>query len=281
MADSQFAIVGRRLRANDFILLDWEEETPEATPTWAYTWLTRQQSNFGGRLPRIYCSPSFAAAHCQDSRLAQFPLVLANWTYDPTSTPPAPKPWTTYEYLQWSDQGNVPGIPGRVDMDVFEHTVAPPFTNAVAGTGGDGMALVQNPANEMRLDLVYVGTDGNLWHNWNNNDGLQGLAKDAPTRAESWGNPGTKFAPMTAGATWDVLGNYLNVVAATPDGAIWAQVRHISGKQTSDWMRVTGQAVSLPTGGGATAPLYDDTDITARLTTLETLFSKIKAIFAQ
>ena len=137
------------------------------------------------------------------------------------------------------------------------------------------MALVQNPANEMRLDLVYVGTDGNLWHNWNNNDGLQGLAKDAPSRVESWGNPGTKFAPLTAAATWDAGGGYLNVVAATTDGAIWAQVRQISGQQVIGWTRVTGQAVSLPIGG------YDDTPIKNRISALESLVAKIKAVFAQ
>ncbi|HLV99860.1 MAG TPA: GH25 family lysozyme [Ktedonobacterales bacterium] len=274
-ANSQFGIIGNRLRPNDFIMLDWEEETPEATAVWAYTWLSRQRSNFGGRVPRIYVDPSFAAAHCQDSRLTQFPLILANWTFDPNSTPPAPKPWSTYEYLQWSDRGTVPGIPGNVDMDVFEHQVITPTTIAgFAGTGGDGMALVQNPANELRLDLVYVGTDGNLWHNWNNNDGLAGLAKDAPSRVESWGNPGTKFAPLTAAATWDVKGDYLNVVAATPDGAIWAQVRQISGHQVIGWTRVTGQEVLLPSGS-------DDASIKTRLSTLESLVAKIKAIFAQ
>ncbi len=273
-ADSQFRVVGNRLRPRDFLMLDWEEETPEATAAWAYTWLSRQRSNFGGRVPRIYVDPSFASAHAQDSRLTQFPLILANWTFDPNSTPPAPRPWTTYEYLQWSDRGSVPGIPGNVDMDVFEHQVST-TTTGFAGTGGDGMALVQNPANEMRLDLVYVGTDGNLWHNWNNNDGLQGLAKDAPSHVESWGNPGTKFSPLTAAATWDVSGGYLNVVAATPDGALWAQVRQINGNQVIGWTRVTGQAVSLPTGG------YDDTPIKNRLSALESLVAKIKAIFAQ
>ncbi len=285
-ADSQFAIVGHRLRPNDFIMLDWEEETPEATPNWAYVWLSRQRSNYGGRLPRIYVSPSFAAAHCQDSRLAQFPLILADWTFDANSRPPAPHPWTTYEFLQWSDRGTVPGIPGRVDMDVFVHQVAP--SGAFAGTGGDGLALVQNPTNEMRLDLVYVGTDGNLWHNWNNNDGLQGLVRDAPHRAESWGNPGTPFAPLTAGATWDAEGKYLNVVAATPDGAIWAQVRYISGKPTSGWMRVTGQSVLLPSSGqkgdpgpaGPPGPAYDDTAIKARVSTLESLVARLKDLFS-
>jgi lysozyme len=290
-ADSQFGIVGNRLRANDFVMLDWEEETPEATPAWAYTWLARQRSNFGGRLPRIYVDPSFAAAHCQDNRLAQFPLILADWTFDPNSNPAAPHPWTSYEFLQWSDRGTVPGIPGQVDMDVFVRQVT--ATALFAGTGGDGMALVQNPANEQRLDLVYVGTDGNLWHNWNNNDGLQGLAQDAPTHVETWGNPGTPFSPLTAAATWDAQGNYLNVVAATTDGALWAQVRNISGAKVAGWLRIVGQAVSLPSGTGGTqgppgpagppgppGPTYDDTAIKSRVSTLETLVSKIKAVFA-
>lgn len=155
----------------------------------------------------------------------------------------------------------------------------PDSLHGVSG-GEEGIALLQHPTHEMRLDLVYVGADGNLWHAWNNNDGLQGLAQDAAAHAESWGNPGKALAPLTAGAAWDARGAYLNAVAATPDGAVWAQVRPISGATTSGWLRVTGQAVLLPPGQPSSGPGYDDTAIKTRLSALETLVAKIKSLFS-
>ena len=145
-ADSQFAVVGKRLRDNDFLILDWEEESPDATPSWAYTWLTRQRSNYAGRMPRIYVDPSFAAAHCQDSRLTQFPLMLAHWTFDPNSTPPAPRPWTTYEYLEWSDTATVPGVPGRAEMNFFEQQV---MTTSPAAMAPVSMLSIATPPAAM------------------------------------------------------------------------------------------------------------------------------------
>ena len=176
--------------------------------------------------------------------MTQFPLLLAHWTFNPNSTPPAPRPWTTYEYVQWSDTGTIPGIPGRVDMNVFEQQVmatppaalsavslppiAPPpaamspittnsastnplmmsplitnlpttnptatnptATAAFAGTGGDVMALIQNPTNAMRLDpsmWALTATSGTTGTITMASRGLQRATPPAP-------NPGAIRAP--------------------------------------------------------------------------------------
>ncbi len=111
-------VVGSRLRKQDFLMLDYEQNVAEATAEWALAFLEQTEKNFGRR-PRIYSYQAFIAAKLQNARLARYPLVYARWTYDANSRPPAPRPWTSYEFLQYTDKGSVPGIPGRVDVNVF------------------------------------------------------------------------------------------------------------------------------------------------------------------
>jgi glycosyl hydrolase family 25 len=87
--------------------------------TWALAWLERQEQNFG-KLPIIYASTSYVLAHLQNSRLARYPLVLANWTFSPSARPACPAPWSHYTFLQYTDRAtSIPGIPGAVDADIF------------------------------------------------------------------------------------------------------------------------------------------------------------------
>jgi GH25 family lysozyme M1 (1,4-beta-N-acetylmuramidase) len=111
-------VVGNRLRPQDFLMLDYEENVAQATADWALAFLQQTEQNFG-KLPRIYSYQSFIASKLQDARLARYPLVYARWTFDPNSRPPAPHPWTSYEFLQYTDKGSVPGISGNVDVNVF------------------------------------------------------------------------------------------------------------------------------------------------------------------
>jgi GH25 family lysozyme M1 (1,4-beta-N-acetylmuramidase) len=106
------------IRAQDLFMLDYEQGTPLATAQWAYDFLTRLES-LTGRTPIIYASTSYIRAHLQDARLAHFPLVLANWTYDPTVRPACPAPWKSYAYMQYSDKATIPGIQGAVDANVY------------------------------------------------------------------------------------------------------------------------------------------------------------------
>lgn len=110
------SVVGSRLRVNDFFMLDLEEAA--GTAQWAGDFLFHLASQTGTR-PRLYASLNYIETKLQDEQLAAYPLILADWTFSPNSRPAAPKPWTSYEYLQFSDKFTLPGIPGAVDADVY------------------------------------------------------------------------------------------------------------------------------------------------------------------
>ncbi len=150
------------------------------------------------------------------------------------------------------------GITGHYSLNGINRAHCPgpyPWAQLWAYLQPKGMAngvLIQHPTLEMRLDLIYVDTAGNLHHRWTIDGGLAGLAGDSShTGNESWGNPGKPFAPLSASATWDAQGNYLNVVAATLDGAQWAQVRAFERSVTKPgtWTQISpahAPALALP-----------------------------------
>src|SRR5215469_12829866 len=118
VAEAKFmhSVVGD-IRASDAIYLDYEVSSALATSTWAYLWLAQMQDSYDGKLPGIYASSAYIAQHLMDARLAQYPLWLANWQFSPDERPPVPAPWTSYQFVQYSDRGSVPGIPSTVDVD--------------------------------------------------------------------------------------------------------------------------------------------------------------------
>src|SRR5712672_54628 len=115
-ANSQCAIVGS-MRPQDMVILDFEENVNQATSAWALSWLGQQEANYG-KLPGLYASSAYIMQRLQDSRLARYPLWLANWQFTPDERPTVPAPWTSYEFVQYSDKANVPGV-GIVDADIF------------------------------------------------------------------------------------------------------------------------------------------------------------------
>src|SRR5580765_2647728 len=109
-ANSQRQIVGD-VRPQDLLVLDFEENVDAATSAWALAWLAQQEANYSGKLPRIYASSAYIQERLNDSRLAKYPLWLANWTFNPNIRPPVPTPWSSYEIVQYTDHAtNVPGI---------------------------------------------------------------------------------------------------------------------------------------------------------------------------
>jgi GH25 family lysozyme M1 (1,4-beta-N-acetylmuramidase) len=257
------SVVGRRLRAQDFLMLDYEQNVSEATAGWALTWLQQTEKNFG-RLPKIYSYQSFIAEKLQDARLTRYPLVYARWTFDPNSRPPAPPPWASYEILQYSDKGVVPGIPGNVDVDVF---IMGPSAASPATMKGSRM-LLQHPVDNGRLDILYVGTDGAVYHNWNNGDGAAGLCADAPKNTANLGAPKEGLTPLSLSAAWDNTGQYINIVAVGKTGALYAKTLKAGGTAVDmDWTPITGQAALL------SAPEQE----AARVTAIENELSKVKA----
>lgn len=69
--------------------------------------------------PLVYCSPSYARTHLQSPEglelASRCRLWLARWGAD--EEPEAPHPWPAWEVLQ-TGAGIVPGISGKVDLDV-------------------------------------------------------------------------------------------------------------------------------------------------------------------
>jgi GH25 family lysozyme M1 (1,4-beta-N-acetylmuramidase) len=118
-ANWQRQVVGD-IRSQDLVILDYEVETNQATSEWAYTWLQQQESNYNGKLPGIYASSYYIQQRLQDGRLARYPLWLANWQYTPDERPAIPAPWSSYEFVQYTDRAtNIPGIAGNVDANIF------------------------------------------------------------------------------------------------------------------------------------------------------------------
>lgn len=107
--------VVKQLREHDLLMLDLEVNV---SPGWAVAFLEKAAA-LSGRPPALYASDSFIRTHLQDGRLAAYPLILANWTFNANARPSCPPPWHQYEFLQWTDHLQVPGIPGFVDADLY------------------------------------------------------------------------------------------------------------------------------------------------------------------
>jgi lysozyme len=72
-----------------------------------------------GRQPILYTYPSFADQYLDES-LSDIPLWLANYGVD---QPQDRAGWTHWTFLQYADDGEVPGIDGPVDLDEYEGSV--------------------------------------------------------------------------------------------------------------------------------------------------------------
>ena len=118
-ADYQHSVVGA-IRDTDLMILDYEVNDARATADWAARWLTQQHQNYRGKLPGIYAATAYIHERLQDTRLAMYPLWLAQWTFDVAMRPQCPPPWRNYTALQYTDRAaNVPGVPGTVDANIY------------------------------------------------------------------------------------------------------------------------------------------------------------------
>lgn len=119
-ADWQEVVLGQ-IRPQDMLMLDMEEYSVQANSQWAYQWLKRQKCNYDytDALPMIYANDSYIRSRLQDIRLAEYPLALANWTFNSNNRPPCPPPWDRYEFLQYTDRAMIPGINGLVDANIY------------------------------------------------------------------------------------------------------------------------------------------------------------------
>jgi lysozyme len=94
----------------------------------ALAWLARVESAVG-RKPLIYTSPSFWEDLDPSDAFAPNPLWIAHWD---TPCPSIPTTWSRWHFWQDSDSGTIPGIPGPVDTNRFDGTLADLHTFAGA-----------------------------------------------------------------------------------------------------------------------------------------------------
>jgi len=95
--------------------LEATELSPADTAKWSQVWLDTVAAATGRR-PIIYTSPAFWENQVADSgRIANdHPLWVAHWG---TSSPDTPGAWDAWNGWQYTSDGTVDGIAGRVDMN--------------------------------------------------------------------------------------------------------------------------------------------------------------------
>lgn len=139
-ADWFVSVVGSRLRPQDTLMLDFEEDVPEATDAWVLAFRD-EVKKLTGREVVAYENLNMVQTHMHDPALSSIPLVLADWTFDPNNIPTTPPaPFTQLLFVQFTDKGSVPGISGAVDMDVFLGGSSMP--GVPSGWSDDGTKLI-------------------------------------------------------------------------------------------------------------------------------------------
>jgi lysozyme len=83
----------------------------------ARKWLETVKSSLGCK-PILYTGSAFWRNTLKNSAaFSEYPLWIAHYTSGPN--PLLPAAWSNWTFWQFSQQGKVAGIPGNVDLDVF------------------------------------------------------------------------------------------------------------------------------------------------------------------
>ena len=102
----------------------------------------------------VYTSPSFMSQH-EGYWARGRKLWIAHWTNDLTLNPTVPSPWGEWEFWQWTNQGtDVPGVPNRTCLDVYNGTEAELYEEYKPENGGE----------EKMIEIV--DRDGNPVSDW-------------------------------------------------------------------------------------------------------------------
>ncbi|WP_167479941.1 MULTISPECIES: glycoside hydrolase family 25 protein [Nocardia] len=90
---------------------------PAALINWTHRYLNTVQA-LTGRTPIIYTYPRFWQTAMADSNeFTGYPLWIAD--YRGNSAPEVPGGWPTWTFWQTTDSGNIPGINGGTDVNVY------------------------------------------------------------------------------------------------------------------------------------------------------------------
>jgi lysozyme len=101
-------------------VLDLEDSgglTPAALIDWTRRYLTTVRV-LTGRVPIVYTYPNFwRTAMADTSEFSEYPLWIAD--YRGNAQPEVPGGWPAWTFWQTTDSGSIPGITGRVDLNVY------------------------------------------------------------------------------------------------------------------------------------------------------------------
>lgn len=109
--------------AGDLVMLDLEDTQASGDlGPWTLQWLQRVESRLGVK-PLIYTGAWYSGPHqlAAHPELAEYGLWLAAYQ---AAMPAPPAPWPVVAIWQYSDKGQVPGIAGEVDLDVYNSDLA-------------------------------------------------------------------------------------------------------------------------------------------------------------
>ena len=93
--------------------------TSSQLTAWVQTWMNKVESQTGVK-PMIYISSSYA--NFLQSSLNTYGLWIPKPNTSPSTPPTNLGNWNTWVFKQYSWEGNVPGISGAVDLNVFNGT---------------------------------------------------------------------------------------------------------------------------------------------------------------
>lgn len=245
---SYFAsVVGNRLRANDFIWLDLEQNESAA---WAHAFYDALPAALLQNKPVLYDSVShFQQFFAADLSLAaKFDCALA--AYPPQwQNPPAAPPGWRCRWWQFTDNDTaqpriiqpVAGIAMPVDVNMWlgepargEHT---------------GM-LLQHPLIIGQQDVVYVGKDGHVHLTGNHNDGMAGLVKDSADTNIDLGAPPEQLIKVEG--AYSNNGQSINLLATAASGQVYGTAVDTSSNVLEmPWTALAGVVALVPAGSSA------------------------------
>ncbi|WP_280476765.1 glycoside hydrolase family 25 protein [Nocardia asiatica] len=119
-------------------VLDLEDSgglAPAALINWTRRYLTTVQA-LTGRVPIVYTYPNFwRTAMADTSEFSEYPLWIAD--YRGNAQPEVPGGWPAWTFWQTTDSGSIPGISGRVDLNVYSGAQGDfaRYANMSGGTG--------------------------------------------------------------------------------------------------------------------------------------------------
>ncbi|HLK19515.1 MAG TPA: GH25 family lysozyme [Bryobacteraceae bacterium] len=95
----------------------WVGITSQDRAPLAIEWLDTVEKTLGV-MPIVYLSPAFATEILANAPgLARFPVWFAHYTT--ADAPTVVKPWSTWNFWQYSRDGKIPGVALPVDLDRF------------------------------------------------------------------------------------------------------------------------------------------------------------------